>query len=344
MKIFSTWICIDERGDDSWFPASGGLSSERRIQAIYWRALCVAFFSARLHNPDLRLVLFSNVAQLPEIDGISIERTLSRLGVELRTTPFEHRTPPGYYGHWRNQFYEFSIFEYIKTSPDFADDDLLLMVDSDCIITANLAPLYADIERFGAINCEIGYFTPRHIINGISRLDMMSIFEQLEGRAPCDIPKYYAGEFFAARVAQVAKIYDCFEQVWPQLLDRHSAGLPKFNEEAHTLSYIYWKLGLDNDNGGKYVKRMNTNPVVFRNTGPVDVQLPIWHLPLEKTTGLRRMFRLCARLGFDVQAIAPAAFNARAGAVCNVVRIPARNKIYFAAQFAKTAFGKFFRS
>jgi hypothetical protein len=106
------------------------------------------------------------------------------------------------------------------------------------------------------------------------------------------MPSYHLGEFFLASVKNVRKIYADFKELWPQLLYRHAKGLSKFNEEAHTLSYLYFKNGFRASQADHFMKRIWTNPLFYRNVTPSDSNLCIWHLPSEKTFGLLKLYDL----------------------------------------------------
>ena len=65
---------------------------------------------------------------------------------------------------------------------------------------------------------------------------------------------------------------------------------PKFNEEAHTLSYLYFKNGFRAAKQNPYMRRIWTNPLFYREVQATDVDLTLWHLPAEKTFGLRTVY------------------------------------------------------
>jgi hypothetical protein len=73
------------------------------------------------------------------------------------------------------------------------------------------------------------------------------------------------------------------------MLERHRAGQPKLNEEAHFLSYCYHKIGNFGSLEG-FIKRIWTSPH-YSNVQPDDANLPIWHLPSEKTGGIALIFK-----------------------------------------------------
>src|SRR3954451_3594018 len=118
-NIIATWICVDTQVNGTHFPSAGGNSSDTKVQNIYWRCICCFYTMARLNNPNARLVFFSNSSSLPIVEGTNVRELLQKLNVAFYTTPFEYVTPVGYYNQWRNQFYEFSILNFISDHKDF---------------------------------------------------------------------------------------------------------------------------------------------------------------------------------------------------------------------------------
>ncbi|WP_256010004.1 hypothetical protein [Desertivirga xinjiangensis] len=288
MNHICTWLCADKKGEESLFPQSGQKSSSQAHQNIYWRCLIVFFITSKRFNRNEKHVLFTNVQHLPKIDGRSVRDILADLEVEIIHTDFKYKTPKGYYGLFQNQFYEFSILEHISQNNPNADHKYLIL-DSDCVFIKPAQRLFAEAEKNGFISFEID--SPvNYDINGLSRLEMKTLFEELLEKPVNDIPSYHLGEFLLCSVENIKKIFADFQELWPKLLERHALGLKKLNEEAHTLSYLYYKNGLHASQDNSFIKRIWTNPLFYRNVKPEDVDLTIWHLPAEKTYGIAGMY------------------------------------------------------
>lgn len=255
-NIIATWICIDDKLNGTYFPSAKGNSSDSGVQQIYWRCVCTFYWSARYHNPDAHLVLFSNQGELPVVEGTNVSDVLKKLGVHFYITPFEYVTPDGYFNTWRNQFYEFSVFKFISKNKDFNDDDQFMLLDSDCIIKGDLSPLFQCLQKQKCITYLYNYANVEYKINGNSRKDMKFIFEDLLGRQIPDFPAYYGGEFYASDIKAVKMLMEDFYIVWEQLLTRHSRGLEKLNEEAHVLSYLYYKNNTKGGHANDFIKRL----------------------------------------------------------------------------------------
>lgn len=290
MNHICTWVCVDSEADHSYFPQTGKLSSAAGHQAIYWRCVLIFFITSIRFNRHQRHVLFTNVKELPVVDGKHVSAILEKLDVEIVHTDFKYKTPRNYYYRFQNQFYEFSILEHIVHHRRNSNDTYLVL-DSDCIFLHPADELFAAAAKTGFISFEDDV-APDYVINGLSRNDLRSIYQELLSAPVEEVPGYHLGEFFLASVDNIEKIFSDFRVLWPVLLERHATGLKKFNEEAHTLSYLYFKNGLKAGPRDRFMKRIWTNPAFYRNVHPSDKDLAIWHLPAEKTFGLGRLYEL----------------------------------------------------
>ena len=292
MNCISTWIYLDSPTESSEYPQVGKGSHLHDFQKVYWRCVAVFFALSKQHNPESRHVLFSNkkAEEFPEVDGLDLKQFLQEKEVEIVTIPLTWQTPEGYFGKWRNQFYIFDILQFIENQK-FSDTSAFLVLDSDCVIHASLEPLFAEIRKEGLLVLPMPYGEDFDI-NGITRKDMKRMFTELDGKAPDTLPLYYGGEVFAATLPVIRQINAMAPNVWNNMLERHRNGQVKFNEEAHFLSYCYHKIGkfglID-----RFIKRIWTSPK-YSNVHPEDAQLPIWHLPSEKTGGIALLFKYLA--------------------------------------------------
>ncbi|WP_018613829.1 hypothetical protein [Segetibacter koreensis] len=299
-NVLATWICIDDPEKATYFPSSKGNSADVSVQSIYWRCVAVFMYTARKFNPTLRLVFFSNVTEFPTINNVDYKILFKKLNVEFYTTPFEYQTPKGYYGTWSNQFYEFSILKFISDHPAFSNEDAFVLLDSDCLITKNLDNLFSSVVTNECITYSIDWYGSTYKINGNSRSDMKSIFEKLQGFEMDVIPVYHAGEFLGATIASIKKLMSVFYPTWEKLLDFHRNNMPRLHEEAHVLSYLYYKCGYKGGQANDYIKRMWTDFSAYRNVKPGDENYMIWHLPTEKRFGFEKMFYFLKKIDFDV--------------------------------------------
>ena len=81
------------------------------------------------------------------------------------------------------------------------------------------------------------------------------------------------------------------DSLWAECLRRAAEGLPKLNEEAHFLSFLYGKLGYRGGTANEFIRRIWTQ-LRRHNACHEDMELSIWHVPAEKRYGLRDLYKL----------------------------------------------------
>jgi len=330
-NILATWICIDTDETASLFPSAGGRSSNPGVQIIYWRCVLCFFAIARKFNPGVRLVLFSNRRDLPTLGETSVKKVLEHLKVDVYSVPFEFVTPTGYYESWRNQFFEFSILKFIGSHPDFRTDDNFILVDSDCAVTQSLDVVFRDIPVHQCITYIVDY-SEDHNINGLTRREMKRVFGRYLGNNLAVIPDYHGGEFYASTVSVAAKLAQDFQELWPLLLEDCARQVPKLNEEAHVLSYLFLKNGFNGGQANVYIKRMWTDPATFRNVTAADLTLSIWHLPAEKKNGFRKLFHWLKEKDFLLADVPESQLRKKLSHIFMVPSVPAHRRPFFIAK------------
>jgi hypothetical protein len=287
--IISTWIYLDNPDESSEYPQVGKASHLQSFQNVYWKCIAVFYALSVRMNPERKHILFSNQTweDLPMVEGFDLKNFLQNMNVELVTLPLKWQTPEGFFGKWRNQFYIFDVLAYVESR--FKDNESLLVLDSDCLINRSLDGLFVEIQRQGLMVLPLPY-AENHNINGITRMDMQKIFKEILflEKDSMPIPIYFGGEVFAANISNIKKINQIAPKLWDEMIKRHQSGRHKLNEEAHFLSFCYFRIGyygvLDS-----FIKRIWTSPK-HNNVEISDVNLPIWHLPSEKKGGIALLF------------------------------------------------------
>lgn len=293
MNIISTWLCLDDVGDESQYSQVGSKSSSKVFQEVYWKCVFDFFVYNKRFNPDYKFVLFINKKiDSMVINRVDIIKSITDLGVEIVVVDFTYRLPKGYYGKWRNQLFEFNILESVVKM--FKDDDLFLLLDSDCLIMKNLDPLFKIASEKKCITYIIDY-SELHTINGITRCDMKSIYEELLCKKIDAAPPYHAGEFLMATKSFIKNITDSFPELFDIMVKKFNSGESlRFNEEAHFLSYMYFINGISGGEANLFIKRMWNSHVLY-NIEPEDKELSIFHLPSAKKTGFNDLFKNFSR-------------------------------------------------
>jgi hypothetical protein len=284
-----TWIYCDSNQEESLYPQVGGNSSSLRFQEIYWKCVVVFFATSIRNNPDQNHILFTNTKSVQPMERFDLIGFLTELGVSIIHLPLTYRTPDGYYGSWKNQFFIFDILNYIQ--PLAEENEQYIILDSDCIWIRPATQISQAIQQAGLLTMVADIEnSPNYTMNGISRLNMKEIYNELGVSTKDEAPHYYGGEMFAAKGSEIKLVVDEINEVWSKSMSRFEKGKLKFNEEAHMLSYIYFKLGYSHKSGNKYIKRIWTQLFGSNNVDGTEKFLTIWHMPTEKKLGIKRLF------------------------------------------------------
>jgi hypothetical protein len=282
----------ESQSDESRYFQVPGRPSTEDFQSVYWRCVAVFFGTSFRQQPDARHILYTNINRLPTVDGIKLEDLLNRFHVEIVELPLTYLTPHDYYHAYRNQFYVFDIARDL--SQRVPDEAAAILLDSDCVWIAPANSMMSAIRRDGAL-VYVENYAVDWPSNGLTRYDMSTIASELMGTEVTEPLVYCGGELVAATGEEFQRIVAEIDVVWPQLLERHASGKPTFNEEGHTLSYVYHRLGYPLGNAGPYIRRISTGSFgAFNSALPNDHGLVVWHVPLEKRLGIRRLFPIVA--------------------------------------------------
>ena len=190
--ILATGFVVDSPEEGTIFPSAGGSSGSAQVQAVYWRCLIVLFASARILNPGLRLMLFSNVRP-PVVDGHDLGAVLEKYGVEHRLVPISTRLNRQLTPAWGNVLY---FFDIMGSLTDLPLEARIALVDSDVLVAGALEPLFALLDA-----ADYGYYRANtadddYDINGLSQRDMGAIASRIAGRALSRPIPHYGGEMF----------------------------------------------------------------------------------------------------------------------------------------------------
>lgn len=290
-KIISTWYFEQDIEFGGSYPQNSGPAHSEIFRDTYRRCIYVFFTSAAESNPDARLVLFLNCAWKTNSSKVSkqVEEGLIKLGVEIVVIPFTFNVNSSV-SLWKNQFFVLDIIKFAYWN--WSSQNLLLILDSDIIWNPKVNPddFWATLSKFGLLTYEIHY-PDFEIINGMSRNNLTIISEAIEPRNTGIIP-YLGGEFIALDMINTEKVIQQIEKDWAVHLSRTSAGLPSFTEEAHFLSHIFSVLDLPCHNAEKFVKRIWTMFLKYKNVSHSDESLLLLHLPAEKNYGIRRLYKM----------------------------------------------------
>jgi len=316
--IFATGFIADAPDEGTIFPSAGGNSANPAVQAVYWRCLTVLFASARINNPDQRLVLFSNVVP-PVVDGHDLGQVLAHYGVEHRLLPLTTRLARDLTPAWGNVLYFFDILESLADEPA---ETRLAIVDSDIVVTGALAPLFGLLDQADYALYEIDT-KPDENVNGLTRRAMGAIAGAIRGDGDAGLVPHYGGELFVAALATWRRD----RHVFRALLEQAGAGAgpaADVRTEEHVYSIAAEVLQAPVIRADAYIKRIWTN-LKHSTVEPGDEAYLLWHMPAEKRYGFEYIFADMAKRGFPTD-IKPTEFLRLAQRHCGV---PTKSTIKF---------------
>ncbi|KPM30361.1 Hypothetical protein I595_3522 [Croceitalea dokdonensis DOKDO 023] len=295
--IIATWVYLDGEEEKSKYPNNTvkADSASAEFQAVYWRCVVVFFASSLRFHKEQRHLLFTNAKEVPQLPGLDLNAFFKSNGIEVVHVANKYPLPKGYHANFRNQFFEFSIIEHM--AKEISDSTQFLMLDSDCIFSKPFYPAIQPLDRETPARTYVVDHERDYLINGVTGKEMRKLFSHF-GLSMDNNPYYSGGEALFANGIFIKNVAKDFPELFKELINLWKANKSKFNEEAHVLSFFYYKYGTDIGGLDTTVKRMWTNANYFRNVTPEDHQLPIWHLPNEKGTGFVTMFNAIAQNQF----------------------------------------------
>lgn len=287
MIYFSTWMFEESPTDGGFYYQVGGATSSAVKKLIYWR--CVLLFFSLAHQQtagrdDVQLCLFTNVSDLPSVDGVDLRSYLNELDVKIIRLDYCWR-PQFPSRAWYNQFYVFDILDYFEVHATEADH--FIIADSDCLVVDDLSPLFDRLIADGYLAIDVET-TPDEDINGISRRQAASLYGALGGSKQPLIAPYFGGEFFGISGTRLGPAL-AFSRDGFQLNNRRAmSGMPYLTEEAHLLSFACVQIDILVPNANEFLRRIWTTWKA-NNTRSADLSLLIWHVPGEKIFGIRTL-------------------------------------------------------
>ena len=222
MNVIVTWMYSSPEGENIFHAQVGSNSGTQRIQNYYWRCALLLFESSNRLNPEARHILFINKRPPSKIDGVDINRLIQQYNIELIEFPTITKTPSDYYKGWNTQFMVLDILDWLKEN--VADDDAIFILDSDIIFNKPLnEDLLSELKTHKALLYSIPY-GDKHNINGLTRLDLMEIANDMNPDCPVNEFIYSGGEYVCCLGNEISKIADTGRETYVTSLERHSMG------------------------------------------------------------------------------------------------------------------------
>lgn len=332
-KIIATGFVADQPDEATTFPSAGRNSAAPSFQALYWRCIAMAMYSARLSNPDAVPMLFCNIRP-PVVDGVDLEALFDRLGVQVVRLPLTHRLPAGRVHSWGSVFYFLDILDYLAAAHP---ESQFALIDSDVLVLRNLDAMFAATEGgYGGYTIET---PPDEAFNGLSRAEMTAIAiedaDMIGGPPDVDCVLHRGGELFVADMRQAKNDLPRFAAMWSAIHAGRGA-LGRATTEEHFWSIYFAGAARPMVELGTYVKRIWTSWRFF-TAEPGDEDLAIWHLPAEKRYGLKDLFRWSAQHDFDLS-LPIDQFRTRAARLCGIPRISLAKRLRDAPRWLRYRF------
>lgn len=295
-----TSVCVDvDEKDDANYPMLKGIDDK---SIVYWRCCMTFFMTSTKYNYDANHIVYTNDKNFKRrsIHGYNLKDTLEGLGVEIVELPFKKFDPKSYSKSFRNAFYKHEVIEALskKNNPS-------ILLDSDCIWTKRCEKLIGKLKQSDGLLLQDTYQRSSNpklkSPHNLSMNDMGELYKEIPVMPnQTDNPIWYGGELIGGQPKNLKTVADglyktlkyCQEQ---EDLQKNSMvfnnGNSIFSNDEFISSYVFNALeGIPvHDTFGTISKRMWTLDNLY-NVGETDLNLPIWHLPAEKESGLKELF------------------------------------------------------
>lgn len=251
----------------------------------YYQCIVVAFHTARSHNPDAELHLYTT-HEPPQ----TYSDELAALGVSTIDVPFSYKADPPLAPLFQSSLYTLDVIEFIDRT---LSDRSVILIDPDCVVTANLATPVAAVggQKVGVLDLNLPMDEPS---NGLSRRAASRLHAALmeSTEAPAIWP-HFGGEMYLFGPGSthnlVSPMREAFDEARASL--RSSPECARMSTEEHILNYALRFVELVQLND--YVGRIWTAPT-YRHVPPNWRSLFVWHLPAEKDRGFKRLYSVLA--------------------------------------------------
>lgn len=293
MNVIVTWMYSSPKGEDILHNQVGRHSSSAEYQNYYWRCVFLLFESSARLNRDTRHLLFVNKRPPAEIDGIDTAVLLRQYRIEVVEFGRMTLSPKDYHGAWNTQFLVLDVLDWLAahTTPD----DAVFVLDSDIVFVKPIdAALQARLRERRALLYTLD-LPEDYVNNGLTPAQLLAIARELAPDFPAQRFAYSGGEIICLQGSELARVAALAREAYEACLARHARGQPKFNEEAHLLSYVYQRLGYADHSANDLIKRIWTDRSTFCNVDGSEAGLVMWHLPAEKKSGYVKRFRSLRR-------------------------------------------------
>lgn len=245
---------------------------------IYMENALVALASAKMHNPEDRVIFVTD----KEPDE-AIKKEFTDAGIENEIVPFDSFLMPDDF-MWAKAFYKLCALYHISRKLQY---DNILLLDTDTYTAHDFKELWLECRQ-GILLYEVGHAYCHH--------DREIIFKDYKRLYGSDIkPVHYGGEFIAGNSKAVESFMNACADVYEDMKRSGFQGEKNAGDET-ILSIAAMRVqGIFPAN--PYLFRFWTTEFYLTSTLYQANPVCIWHLPAEKDTGMRYLYRYFSRKG-----------------------------------------------
>jgi hypothetical protein len=204
--------------------------------------------------------------------GIAIEQVQFKLDVASESD-------------WSIVNYRYCVMDHLCRRLD--DDDVVMMLDTDIVCVDPLGELLEDLGE------DVMLYDVGHSRENRDRKNILLNYRKIYGQDSNLI--HYGGEFICTRVRHLKKLYrSCIE-----VIEASNAydDLLNFNDEHITSMAVYRDLREKAHGVGAYLCRYWTGSFYLASTNWKNNPVPLWHLPVEKQTGICKVYAFFRKTG-----------------------------------------------
>ena len=236
-------------------------------RATYFKNSFVALNTAKLFNPNSRAILFVNY-QLSILE----ESLFTQNSIEVIYVPFNEFIFPSSFV-WKLAYYKINCLSYITKHLDF---DKALLIDNDVVVTGNLNSLFDEIMDSNM------FYLLDHTLNHPDRARILNLNKLLLNN---DKPiLHLGGEFIAGSKKSLTELLVKCNDVYLRIKEINF-NIEPFNGDESLLSIAASMLNNKTYSAG-YIYRYWTRRYYLTSTNYYYQNVPIWHVPQEKETGM----------------------------------------------------------
>jgi hypothetical protein len=290
-----TAICVDSdaSGKSMNYPQVSGTVNRREL---YWKLVTVFCCTSLQSNPQQRHLVFTNDTEDIIIGNIHIKEFLRNKGVTIINLAFKEFDPSPHSKSFRNAFYKLEVMKALGNEQHSS-----ILLDSDCLWarpSKALTDLLEEGERVLLIDSYQRKNDPGKLVHGMSIQDMADLYKGIDPDYPAANPVWYGGEVIGASPHHFKQIAAELSTIFPRIMNDYNTGKEHaftngksvFDNDEYISSFVYNKLPIRIfDTWNVFLRRMWTSSV-FTDITARDYELPIWHLPAEKETGLSLLY------------------------------------------------------